>query len=181
MGSYVLDDRGPGRPRQASMWVAPGRDTRAFLHFGAGPVFATAFLQMPYGGSAFRGQTFDGSLLDGALAGLQSHFDVVDRAMLDALLMHKWDDPMLGLVGAHLLLRSDDPDIRLVHTVHDNLSGLLGFDQPDVQGVAAHANLVLDLDLPVGELWEIPMLRASAGALYHWSVVGRSRFRRPRH
>jgi hypothetical protein len=76
----------------------------------------------------------------------------VAEAAVKALLETKFEDPMLGLLVAHLLLR-DRPDDPVLGAVFDNLGGMLGADHPDVRAVAPES--------PRGPVTEMPMLRAS--------------------
>lgn len=50
---------------------------------------------------------------------------------LRSLLWAKYENPMFGLYGAHLLLQGGEPDIDLLHTVVGNLETLVG-GHPDV-------------------------------------------------
>jgi hypothetical protein len=50
---------------------------------------------------------------------------------LRSLLWAKYENPMLGLYGAHLLLQGGERDLGLLHEVVGNLESLLG-DHPDV-------------------------------------------------
>jgi hypothetical protein len=60
---------------------------------------------------------------------------ILSDALLKRLLDEKFDEPMLGLLGAHLMLRDHPGDARLFEIVTDNLRKLLGEDHPDVQAL----------------------------------------------
>ena len=60
---------------------------------------------------------------------------ILSDAFLDNLLDEKFDDPMLGLLGAHLLLRDKPNEAGLFKIVTDNLVRLLGPDHPDVRAL----------------------------------------------
>ncbi|MCK1654673.1 hypothetical protein IVA88_24970 [Bradyrhizobium sp. 149] len=71
----------------------------------------------------------------------------------------KFDDPMLGLLGAHLVLRDEPENVELFETVTNNLLRLLGPDHPDLRALCLRRKNPLPsvpraLDTP-------PMLRAS--------------------
>src|SRR5690242_15174292 len=51
---------------------------------------------------------------------------------MDELLMGKFENPMKGLVAAHLLLLDAQPRLDLVAHVVGNTGGLVGADHPDV-------------------------------------------------
>ena len=66
---------------------------------------------------------------------------------LDAILRAKFDDPMLGLYGGHLLFLAPEPDHELIDTVIRNTGNLLGLDHPDVDALRVRRALV-DRELP---------------------------------
>jgi hypothetical protein len=79
--------------------------------------------------------------------------------LIDELMMEKFENPMLGLFAAHLLLRDKPDDKALFRTVTDNLSALLGPDHPDLQALwwqRGDGSQIGDSRLRV-----LPMLRAS--------------------
>lgn len=169
-GAYVLSFAGPARPREMALWVAPGRQTRVFLHAGDEPVFATAAVQMEHKGSPFDPGSERSMLVDGALAGLQSPVRPVAEETLRRLLRAKFEDPMLGLIGAHLLLDGTTPDVDLLDLVHANLTALLGPDAPDVQAVAARIATAFDHPVEVGRLHDVPMLRTGLDGLLDYAA-----------
>jgi hypothetical protein len=94
-------------------------------------------------------------LAEGARDALANNRQVADAAA-GALMREKFEDPMLGLLVAYLLLR-DRPKDPVFHVVLQNLIGLLGRDHPDVRAIAlgtAH-------DTPGKPIADMPMLRAS--------------------
>ncbi|HWX28863.1 MAG TPA: hypothetical protein VNZ53_15670 [Steroidobacteraceae bacterium] len=60
---------------------------------------------------------------------------ILSDQLLKQLLDEKFDDPMLGLLGAHLVLRDHPQDTRLFQIVTDNLLRLLGPAHPDLQAL----------------------------------------------
>jgi hypothetical protein len=60
---------------------------------------------------------------------------ILSDGLLRELLDEKFDDPMLGLLGAHLLLRDKPADAPLFRIVTDNLLRLLGPDHPDLRAL----------------------------------------------
>jgi hypothetical protein len=60
------------------------------------------------------------------------------RALSDEIrqmLYEKYENPMLGIFGAHLLLLEDKPDLQLLQVVVASLRGLIGL-HPDVEALA---------------------------------------------
>lgn len=88
---------------------------------------------------------------------------LLPQSLLDELLIGKFDDPMLGLFGAHLLLRERPNDKALFRTVTNNLRDMLGSEHPDLQTLwwqRGDENMIGD-----GRLHVLPMLSAS------WSLA----------
>lgn len=113
--------------------------------------------------SISRQHTFKPDSARGRLAELARHAltqsrRVLSEALLQQILDEKAGDPMLGLLGAHLLLRDRPEDKASFNTVTDNLMRLLGPEHPDLR------MLRLRRSVPLGEdtrLLSPPMLRAS--------------------
>jgi hypothetical protein len=60
---------------------------------------------------------------------------------LRAVLRQKFDSPMLGIFGAHLLLLDPKPDLGLLAEIVKNLRALLGDEHPDVEALALAGGL----------------------------------------
>ncbi len=71
-----------------------------------------------------------------ARLGLRNDRQVLSDTILDELLYGKFHDPMLGLFGAHLLLRQKRPELPNLTEIVRNLRGLLGPSHPDVEALA---------------------------------------------
>jgi hypothetical protein len=101
-------------------------------------------------------------LLELARLGLISGRNVLSRDITE-MLWAKWQNPMLGIVGAHLLLLSPEPDRELLGIVVNNLRyGIWpGFRHPDVEALA----LRLEAAASDYAFATPPMLRSS------WSLV----------
>jgi hypothetical protein len=78
---------------------------------------------------------------------------------LQQLLSGKLDDPMLGLFGAHLIIRDMPEDHVLLDTVLDNLEALLGSNHPDVMALTLRRKS--PQTTTIKEFHQPPMLRAS--------------------
>ncbi|SDJ47148.1 hypothetical protein SAMN04487926_15316 [Paraburkholderia steynii] len=70
------------------------------------------------------GETVRKGLIDGR--------NYVDTPNMHALLSGKFENPMLGLYAAHLLLLDPTPNAHLLDTVINNMGRMLGDDFPDV-------------------------------------------------
>jgi hypothetical protein len=80
-------------------------------------------------------------------------------SLIDELVMQKFENPMLGLFAAHLLLRDKPGDRELFRTVTDHLLRMLGPDHPDLQALWWQRGD--DKKIGDGRLRVLPMLRAS--------------------
>jgi serralysin len=76
------------------------------------------------------------------------------------MLHGKFDNPMLGILGGHLLLLDVSPDLALLKIVVNNLRGVLNFQHPDVEALALAAGIGSQYVFTVP-----PMLRRS------WALV----------
>lgn len=89
----------------------------------------------------------------------------LSQNLLQQALHEKFSNPMLGLYGAHLLLRNKNYDNSLLETVINNLRNCLQEPHPDVEVLALKSGLGSDyiFDTP-------PMLRSSWGYVLEASV-----------
>ena len=71
-----------------------------------------------------------------ARLGLRNDRQVLSDTIIDELLHGKFEDPMLGLFGAHLLLRQKRPELAGLTEIVANLRRLLGPSHPDVEALA---------------------------------------------
>jgi hypothetical protein len=91
----------------------------------------------------------------------QSRKSAVEDRLLGELLQGKFENPMLGIFGAHLMLLLAQPDLTLLRKVISNLRGLIG-DHPDVTSLS----LYLKDSSPDQITFPLPpMLRSS------WSLI----------
>lgn len=85
------------------------------------------------------------------------------QPLIDELAKEKFNNPMLGLFAAHLLLKERPDDKETFRTITDSLLRMLGPDHPDLQALWWHRGD--DSPLGDGRLHVLPMLRAS------WSLA----------
>ena len=155
--------------------ASAGWQTRIYLlqrAYGEGPddrradlAGASILLARPGGGSG-RNESQD-RLTELARLGLTERRTILSADVLE-MLKRKFEDPMLGLFGGHLLLLEKEPDLNLLGIVVNNLRGLLDV-HPDVEALA--------LRLPQQKYSYIfhapPMLRVS------WALVLAATVNRP--
>lgn len=145
------------------------------------------YLQRDYGNekkSDWRADLAGGSILmsrksDGFSAGqnnlrldelarlaLINNRQIISDEVRQQLLHGKFDNPMFGIYGAHLLLLSDDPDPALLNTIINNLRNIIGHDHPDVEALA------LRILGDTGYVCTIPpMLRRSWGIIVERTIA----------
>ncbi len=155
--------------------ASPGGQTQLFLLQRAyGPEPNDRRADLP-GASVLlaRGYGFDPNrpdmrLVELARLGLTNTRQVLPDNVVQEMLYGKFENPMLGIYGAHLLLLRQKVETEHLRTVVVNLRGLVG-THPDVEALA--------LGLGPGEssyVFEVPpMLRRS------WSLVLNASVKRP--
>lgn len=94
---------------------------------------------------------------------------------LHDMLWGKWEDPLLGILGLHLLLRQEKPDLDLAETVIGRLRGpiLNEFRHPDVEILALEAARRRGRTPEAAPFAAPPMLRAS------WNYLVQATAERP--
>lgn len=157
-----------GTASERAIFVAPGQQTQVFL--------VRADYQLLDGRTERRAnlsggavvislsQTFNPDdrrtrLAELARYALTQSRRVLSEVMLEEILDEKTSEPMLGLLGAHLLLRDEPDDRQSFDRVIANLLRLLGPEHPDVLALRLRSSTP-----PVGDdacLLSPPMLRAS--------------------
>jgi hypothetical protein len=201
-GTYLLQCRaGEGSMLEGAVSVSPGWQTQVFLLSRAPASDAGGFA---VGGLAETGEVLNATVLMGRNGFVpdDSQIQATETARLaladdrpvrtrelDELLRYKLENPMLGIMGAHLLLlareerlqrqaegqrrerlrsepatltRQQPPfDQELFDTVIDNLQRLVGLSHPDVQALSLQRSGATD----PGAVSVPPMLRRS------WSLL----------
>jgi len=180
-GSYVLRHKAPDGRITEQLIYAPGDwHTRVFLTqrvvvpSGAGDekpsrvpdVQGAAMLVTR--DQEFRADDPTARLVELARLNLSSRRQVLAGSLRE-MLNHKFEQPMLGIYGAHLLLLEKELDVALFEVVIKNLRNLLGNSHPDVEALA----LATSEDGSSHVFNTPPMLRAS------WSLVVRATAKRP--
>ena len=93
---------------------------------------------------------------------------------LNAMLDGKWEDPLLGIYGLHLLLLASEPDLALAERVLGRLRGILvGPPHPDIDA--------LDLELAhrQGRSIELPPFAAPPMLRRSWAMLVAATARQP--
>lgn len=123
--------------------ASPGWQTQLFLSFDdfwirgesvRVPSIRKASLFMAKMGRGFN--SGGGSVRASELArqALAQSRDVISKGLMERLLSGKFEDPILGIIVAHILLERRRHDTNLLETVCGNLCALLG-EHPDVQAL----------------------------------------------
>jgi hypothetical protein len=121
------------------LWVASGWQTLVFVpNTRAGPAPEQATIHMARSVEGWEPESEHlriGLALELALFGLRTGRPVVPRDLQTLLLRTKFTNPMLGVIGAHSLIRQPKPNFELLGEVLGNLTRLLGPDHPDIMGL----------------------------------------------
>lgn len=104
-----------------------------------------------------------------ARQGLVTGRNVVDRNTLNELLWGKYENPMMGIYGAHLLIQSYRPNHELIDEVISNLGSLLG-SHTDVEALRLRSGTRSTSDRL--EFSSPPMLRSS------WELIVKQSLKR---
>jgi hypothetical protein len=110
----------------------------------------------------------------GERAAVMARYALVQRrpladAVYQELYKLKFNDPILGLLAAHLLLRDKQKETRLLDEVMSNLHNLLGTGHPDLAALELRRGSPSDQQLP--GLATPPMLKASWDCIVEESVT----------
>ncbi len=170
-GGYVLRYRRGPRFIDQAIWLSAGWTTALFIPIGRdGPAPEQASVQMARLHDGFPGDMEEvheiGRAAELALAGLRDGRAVLSADDLTRLLNGKFQNPMLGIIGAHALLlrRASRPDLLAV--VLRNLEQLVP-GHPDVAALRRAAQKLgwLDRSESGPPVSSPPMLFASFRAL----------------
>lgn len=141
-GGYILKVARAGlEPVALPVIAVPGWSSQVYLLMAEAPPGGEASYRPQLAEAAVMlmplGQNFEPGdrsfrLTEVARQALQRGRNILDRNLMNDLLGSKFGNPVLGLFSAHLLLLEAKPPLDLLQTVIGNLSGLLGFDFPDV-------------------------------------------------
>jgi len=157
-------------PRTVPVHFYPGWETQLFLLHRGWPRFETLKVFLARRGGGFDPYDRDTQSIDLALTGLQNRTNLLPRGVVQDLLMGKFNNPMLGLIGAHFLLREEKRDAELVNLVLGKLSALLP-ESPDVHALEILAAQHLDQPISPRPLEYPPMLRAGLEAVLEASAT----------
>lgn len=98
------------------------------------PSLRFASILMARQGQGFRPGSRTVRLAELARQALAQGRDVISSQLMNELLQGKFNDPMLGIIAAHLLRQRPRPDRELLSVVTGNLLNLFG-EHPDVQAL----------------------------------------------
>lgn len=140
-------DTGPLGDYEMFVPAVPNWQTRVFLKCdkfysgdwtGRRPSLRGASVLLAKLGTPFDPESRDAHLAEIALNALARGHDISESDDMRGLLAGKFDDPMLGLFAAHVLLQRRRYKKSLLETVCHNLVDLVGMI-PDVQALFAYA------------------------------------------
>jgi hypothetical protein len=135
-GAYLLRWRDDGVVAEQSVEAVKDWQTQVFLLEDAKDETHLA-ISVLMGQGGFNSDDPNARLADDARIALADERRVATQAVIETLFA-KFENPMLGLFGAHLMLlaRDDEREQTSFDGVVENLAGLLGPNQPDVVALA---------------------------------------------
>jgi hypothetical protein len=164
-GFYRLRWVDPSGSRAIALHLFDRWDTQVFVPFDRRPWVEHASILLPGRGEPFDPDSPDAQGTDMGLLGLRLGRDLVPSEVRRQLLGGKFHNPMLGLIGAHLLLMSPRPNRSTVAMVLGNLFDLLG-RVPDTRALEWGAWQRFGGERPPRQTFdEPPMLRAGLRAV----------------
>jgi len=171
-GHYILSYDPPSDvaapAREMALAVFPGWQTQVYMTITDVPLFASASVLLSQDG--FDPDDRVDQAVDAGLAGLQNPTSTLDSETLDMLLYGKFSNPMLGLVGAHALLRGEKVATSRIEMIFANLRRLLG-DAPDVRALELIAHRRHGLPFDPSPFQYPPLLREGLEAVYEASAT----------
>jgi hypothetical protein len=167
-GMYLLRYEGEP-PREMPLQVFPNRSTQIFLLYHGSLRLETAKIFLPEVNYPFNPDDRFTQVVDAALTTLQQGGDFFPEDATITLLEGKFADPMLGFLGAHLLLRQKDIKESYIITVMDNLEHLT-HGSPDFQALELLVCERLGRELPLKPFDYPPMLRPGLEAVLRFSI-----------
>ena len=162
-GIYSLEY--PNDPqRQLFLQVFADRQTQVFVTYWHRPLIEEAGILLPGRHEIFSAFDEENRAADLAIRGLINNENWLPKEAMQTLLHGKFHNPMLGLLGAFLIIRREKPDWYLLKQVIGNLNDLL----PGSVDVQILLQLLAEAgqDLPYGchlepVLTKPPMLRVA--------------------
>jgi hypothetical protein len=172
-GQWVLRHDAPdpstAPSREMAIATFAGWQTQIFMTISDGLLFGSASVLMSRDG--FRPDDRVAQAVDSALAGLQNGTDTLLAEDRRLLLYGKFDNPMMGLVGAHVLLQDPASDPGTIETVLNNMDWLLGPDSPDNRALQLMAAKRLARPYVPAPFVRPPIMRAGLEAVLEEAAV----------
>jgi len=134
------------------------------------PALKSALITMARPDRGFDPESPDLRMAEQARVALVSGRVTLGRRALEMLVDNKFEFPMLGVFGAHLMLLAPEPDLDLLRVVQQNLRSLLG-PHPDVEALL--------LDPRLGEPPEDFRLASPPMLTRSWRLIVSATLRRP--
>jgi kumamolisin len=157
-GLYILRCSGE-QPRDLPIHLYPGWETQVFVVCQKRPLLEGAKIFMAPKGLGFQSDDEIATAVDLGTDCLQNGFAFPPKPIFASLLEGKFDNPMLGLIGAHALLRQDPPDRERIWKMLGDLRRLLP-GSLDVRALEVRAAQRLDEPVDGDTVMQVPMIRA---------------------
>jgi hypothetical protein len=167
-GLYLLRFTGEVA-RELPVRLFPRWSTQLFLTYHERPLFEGMRVLLSPLGRGFSPDDPAADAVDLATTGLHNRKDFLPPAVKRALARGEFEDPMIGLIGTHQLLR--DPEARpdVIQQIIRRLGEMLSYPA-DVQALERLAARRFNRRLPLQPFREPPMLRVGLEAVIAASV-----------
>ena len=125
-GTYQIEHSTPLGLRAQTIFADDNWQTQMFVPWSDTVDFGSAVLHMRRPAQGFEPANFrQYTKTEAALDGLADHRLVLNPADIDDFLNGKFEDPMLGLIGAYALLLQNEVDYGRLGVISDNLLNLI--------------------------------------------------------
>lgn len=168
-GHYRLGGKSEDGWQEIPVHVIDGWQTQIFMSYRKKPLLDSTTIFFVSVHQGFRSNAKTLNTADLALQSLRSGSDWFPGGKIRLLLAEKFANPMLGLLGAHLLLRRQqrnptDQRTELLETVLTNLRCMIG-ETPDLRALRLVVAGLRGESTPQEPFLETPMLGAGAEAV----------------
>ncbi len=168
-GTYYLKYKG-GRSRIIPIYIAPDLQTQVFLMRMSEPNFRSMRIFMSKDGFDMNDEV---SLrIDAAVTALQTGDYEIPKSLFHYLINEKFENPILGFLGAYIFLKSNRVDKEsLLDTVVNNMERILGReDCPDLEVLKLLLARKFNRTIPDYQFNHLPMFRVGLETVIEESI-----------
>jgi len=136
--------------------------TMAFVTYHQRPLLEDRRVMVIRESEQFDPRSEELQAIDFAMDALQNGFKSIPKRYMHVLLSEKFNNPFMGIMALHLLVRRKEPNYDLIRIVYENTVRMLGDNSPDMKALSLLKAKILGEPLPHDCLDNsYPMLSAS--------------------